>query len=113
MPGTEATHELEVVLMYIYTVCIYTHTPRFFVYLSKEGDRMKFDLSYATHEARKCADYLSQVLHSTSLYTSMSPITRICVCNFTPHSMLITMIFKLIMLLFGLCFPLPKWIIGC
>jgi RNA polymerase-associated protein CTR9 len=34
---------------------------RFFVYLSKEGDRMKFDLSYATHEARKCADYLSQV----------------------------------------------------
>ena len=45
-------------------VCIqklFSHTSRFFVYLSKEGDRMKFDLSYATHEARKCADYLSQV----------------------------------------------------
>lgn len=44
-------------------VCIPAHTPtRFFVYLSKEGDRMKFDLSYATLEARKCADYLSQVI---------------------------------------------------
>jgi RNA polymerase-associated protein CTR9 len=39
---------------------------RFFVYLSKEGDRMKFDLSYATHEARKCADYLSQAQHHLS-----------------------------------------------
>ena len=31
------------------------------MYLSKEGDRMKFDLIHATHEAHKCADYLSQV----------------------------------------------------
>lgn len=38
-------------------------TLRFFVYLSKEGDRMKFDLNFATHEARKCADYLSQAQH--------------------------------------------------
>ena len=36
---------------------------RFFVYLSKEGDRMKFDLNFATHEARKCADCLSQAQH--------------------------------------------------
>lgn len=36
---------------------------RFFVYLSKEGDRMKFDLNFATHEARKCADFLSQAQH--------------------------------------------------
>ena len=36
---------------------------RFFVYLSKEGDRMKFDLKFATHEASKCADYLSQAQH--------------------------------------------------
>ena len=47
--------------MYIESPFIISHTSRFFVYLSKEGDRMKFDLSYATHEARKCADYLSQV----------------------------------------------------
>ena len=33
------------------------------MYLSKEGDRMKFDLNFATHEARKCADYLSQAQH--------------------------------------------------
>ena len=39
------------------------YTFRFFVYLSKEGDRMKFDLNFATHEARKCADYLSQAQH--------------------------------------------------
>jgi RNA polymerase-associated protein CTR9 len=38
-------------------------SPRFFVYLSKEGDRMKFDLNFATHEARKCADFLSQAQH--------------------------------------------------
>ena len=39
---------------------------RFFVYLSKEGDHMKFDLNFATHEARKCADYLSQAQHHVS-----------------------------------------------
>ena len=33
------------------------------MYLSKEGDRSKFDVSFATHEARKCADYLSQAQH--------------------------------------------------
>lgn len=33
------------------------------MYLSKEGDRMKFDLNFATHETRKCADYLSQAQH--------------------------------------------------
>ncbi len=36
---------------------------RFFVYLSKEGDRTKFDLNFATQEARKCADFLSQAQH--------------------------------------------------
>ena len=35
---------------------------------------MKFDLSYATHEARKCADYLSQVCVSTTGET-------VCVCK--------------------------------
>ena len=35
---------------------------------------MKFDLSHATHEARKCADYLSQVCVSTSGET-------VCVCK--------------------------------
>ena len=45
---------------------------RFFVYLSKEGDRMKFDLTYATHEARKCADYLSQV--HVCMYSSLSQL---------------------------------------
>lgn len=39
---------------------------RFFVYLSREGDRMKFDLNFATHEARRCADYLSQAQHHLS-----------------------------------------------
>lgn len=36
------------------------------MYLSKEGDRMKFDLNFATHEARKCADFLSQAQHHLS-----------------------------------------------
>ena len=31
--------------------------------MSKEGDRTKFDLNFATHEARKCADFLSQAQH--------------------------------------------------
>ena len=60
-----AVRELEMaqryVLFIISTFTISFIFCRFFVYLSKEGDRMKFDLSYATHEARKCADYLSQV----------------------------------------------------
>ena len=33
------------------------------MFLSKEGDKMRFDLNFATHEARKCADYLSQAQH--------------------------------------------------
>ncbi len=33
------------------------------MYLSKEGDRMKFDLKFATHEAQKCAEFLNQAQH--------------------------------------------------
>ena len=33
------------------------------MYLSKEGDKMRFDINFAIHESRKCADYLSQAQH--------------------------------------------------
>ncbi|XP_011403140.1 PREDICTED: RNA polymerase-associated protein CTR9 homolog [Amphimedon queenslandica] len=36
---------------------------RNFVFLSREGDRLKFDLQFASHEAKRCADLLSQAQH--------------------------------------------------
>ena len=47
-------------------ICFLIFPSRFFVYLSKEGERAKFDLNFATHEARKCADFLSQAQHHLS-----------------------------------------------
>ncbi|XP_078725222.1 RNA polymerase-associated protein CTR9 homolog isoform X1 [Lampetra fluviatilis] len=39
---------------------------RYFSYLSKSGDRMKFDLAQAAAEARQCADLLSQAQYHVS-----------------------------------------------